>query len=295
MQNLNEFSPKVTEDGSFTFFSPEFGEKFHSRFGAKIESEITFVESCQLVQKAESQNSLKILDICYGLGYNTAAALNKIWQVNPNCFVELVGLELNPVVPQEAIAFNLLNVWEEPIPKLLGELAKTYSVKTPQLNANLLIGDARKSIQSLSENQFKADAVFLDPFSPPKCPQLWTVEFLGRVAQCMTPNARLATYSCSAAVRSALGLVGLKFGSIPNVGKRSPGTVASFNESDLKPLSQAEKEHLNTRAAIPYRDPRLSDSAKEIIERRQAEQQTSELEPTTHWKKRFFGSGKDST
>ena len=71
------------------------------------------------------------------------------------------------------------------------------------------------------------------------------------------------------------------------VGRRSPGTVASFVEKNLPPLSQKEKEHLLTRASIPYRDPQLSDSSETIVYRRQLEQQKSSLEPTSHWKKRW--------
>lgn len=54
------------------------------------------------------------------------------------------------------------------------------------------------------------------------------------------------------------------------------------------PLSQVEKEHLLTRAAIPYRDPQLSDPTDVILMRRQQEQQTSCLEPTSRWRKRWL-------
>ncbi|NMG09153.1 hypothetical protein DP117_20570, partial [Brasilonema sp. UFV-L1] len=54
------------------------------------------------------------------------------------------------------------------------------------------------------------------------------------------------------------------------------------------PLSQAEQEHLLTRAGIPYRDPQLCDAADLILRRRQQEQQSSSLEPTSRWRKRWF-------
>jgi tRNA U34 5-methylaminomethyl-2-thiouridine-forming methyltransferase MnmC len=62
----------------------------------------------------------------------------------------------------------------------------------------------------------------------------------------------------------------------------------SQNRSILTPLSQVEKEHLLTRAAIPYRDPGLSDSTEVIMMRRQQEQQASSLEPTSRWQKRWL-------
>jgi tRNA U34 5-methylaminomethyl-2-thiouridine-forming methyltransferase MnmC len=288
IQDTNAFVPKLTADGSFTFFSTEFDETFHSCSGAKQEAEEKFVKACQLAEKATVLNSLKLLDICYGLGYNSAAALATIWSVNPKATVELIGLELDASVPYDAIAHQLLDRCKDPIPNLLRELAVTYQVDTSQLQAQLFIGDARKTIQRVCNSGFQADAIFLDPFSPPKCPQLWTVEFLEIVAQCLKPNGRLATYSCAASVRTALGLSGLIVGSSPSIGRRSPGTLASFTRCGLNPLSQQEQEHLQTRAAVPYRDPQLQDEPREIKQRRQAEQQNSILESTSDWKKRWL-------
>ncbi|MBD2484417.1 tRNA (5-methylaminomethyl-2-thiouridine)(34)-methyltransferase MnmD [Planktothrix sp. FACHB-1365] len=276
--------PQLTADGSFTFFSSEFGELFHSHFGAKQEAEQKFVVPLQLRKKAET-SPLFLLDICYGLGYNTAAALTAIWDANPNCKIEWIGLEFDQRIPQATLEFNLLHDYPNYIQEILKQLAQNYYLKTELFNAHLMIADARNTIQTVYNSGFKADAIFLDPFSPPHCPQLWTVEFLTLVAQCLKPQGQLATYSCSAAVRRALLDAGLNIGSTSPVGRRTPGTIASFE--GLPPLSLQEQEHLQTRAAIPYRDPSLSDTAEVIILRRQAEQDTSTLEPTSHWKKRW--------
>ena len=284
MMITEDFKPQLTADGSFTFFSAEEGETFHSIKGAREESLMKFVEPTLLRQKAQ-QPSLQLLDVCYGLGYNTAAALATIWEVNPNCRVELVGLELNSDVPKAALDHHLLNTWPQPIPELLAELAKTHAISANCLRATLLIGDARSTIELVP---FQADGIFLDPFSPPKCPQLWTVEFIDVIARCLKPDGRLATYSCAAAVRTALMAAGLQIGSTPPVGRRSPSTVASFSATSLPPLSIQEQEHLLCRAAIPYRDPHRRDDAATILHRRLIEQKASALEPTSHWKKRWL-------
>ncbi|BBD65068.1 hypothetical protein NIES4072_12680 [Nostoc commune NIES-4072] len=293
MSDLENFTPKLTADGSFTFVSQEFGESFHSHYGAKQESFFKFVEPTQLTTVAQKP-VLRLLDICYGLGYNTAAALQTIWAVNPNCFVEVIGLELNPAVPQAAIAHQLFDNWNCNYIEILSQLANDHQVQTPCLKAKLLIGDARTTITLLRQSGFWADAIFLDPFSPPQCPQLWTVEFIKQVSLCLHQDGLLATYSCAAAVRTALLSAGLVIISTPPVGRRSPGTVAAHSNSTQHwlnhsyMLSQPEKEHLLTRAAIPYRDPELSDSTEVIIMRRQQEQQASSLEPTSHWRKRWL-------
>lgn len=283
---MSSLKLQPTEDGSYTFFSAEFGETFHSTSGAREEALRKFVHPLDLLSKAQ-QSSLQLLDICYGLGYNTAAALEAIWATNPNCQIELIALELDLSVPKAAIEHNLVQIWSDPIPEILAQLATKQQIQTDRIHATLNPGDARKTIQQI-RSDFQADAIFLDPFSPPNCPQMWTVEFLGLVAQKLKKKGKLATYSCAAAVRTALIIAGLQIGSTSPVGRRSPGTLASFSADDLSPLSQAEIEHLQTRAAIPYRDPHLCDPAAIIWDRRKIEQETCSLESTARWKKRWL-------
>jgi tRNA U34 5-methylaminomethyl-2-thiouridine-forming methyltransferase MnmC len=285
------WTPQPTQDGSFTFFSEEFGETFHSVQGARAEAFQKFVQTTQLVQRA-TQPTLALLDVCYGLGYNTAAALEAIGQVNPRCRVIAHGLELDATVPQAAIAANLLQDWPPSVQGILQTLATTHTYRDRVLEAHLWLGDARQTIQTLVHQGFQADAIFLDPFSPRCCPQLWTVEFLDQVAQCLAPTGRLATYSRSAAVRSALQQAGLQLGTIPVEGavvshEWSQGTIAAWDAADLPALSRLEQEHLHTRAAVPYRDPHLDDSAEGIRDRHAADQRTCGLESTSSWRRRW--------
>lgn len=290
-----QFIPQSTADGSVTFFSDEFKESYHSHFGARQESFQKFVVPTQLSERATKVakgHSIRILDVCYGLGYNTAAALQTIWRHNPNCRVEVIGLELNPAVPCAALSHNLYADWDFEYLDILTKLASTYYVENDNLKACLLIGDARTTIKQVPIESFQADAIFLDPFSPPQCPQLWTIEFIALVSKCLHHEGLLATYSCSAAVRTALLLSGLIIASTPPVGRKTPGTVAAHPAclhllNQQSPLSTAELEHLHTRAAIPYRDPSLQDQAQIIIERRRLEQKSSSLETTSQARKRW--------
>ncbi|XQQ05337.1 MAG: tRNA (5-methylaminomethyl-2-thiouridine)(34)-methyltransferase MnmD [Leptolyngbya sp. IPPAS B-1204] len=283
--------PQPTDDGSFTFFSAEFGEAFHSQQGAKQEAFLKFAQATDLVEKAK-QPQLCLLDVCYGLGYNTAAALETIWSVNPDCFVTAYGLELDASVPKAAVVPPVIDGWSEPVQAILRALAADHQCLTLQLQAKLLIGDARQTIQSLQQASMQADAIFFDPFSPRRCPQLWTVEFFQQVVHCLAPTGKLATYSRSASVRAAMQAAGLQIGTIPLSQTHLPhewsqGTVASFPAETLIPLSPMEQEHLQTRAAIPYRDPLLSDPAETILQRHHQEQQQSHRESTSSWRRRW--------
>jgi len=291
MVKSNFWTPQLTEDGSFTFFSEEFGETFHSRYGAKGEAFQKFAQATNLAEKAK-QGQLVLLDVCYGLGYNTAAALEVIWKVNPDCQVAIAGLELDATVPMAAIAPKLIEIWSPPVQEVLRAIAQQHHYSSSVLTAQLLIGDARQTVQTLIQENFQADAIFFDPFSPRRCPQLWTVEFFQLVTRCLNATGQLATYSRSASVRSAMLAAGLQIGTIPLGTLHLPhewaqGTVGSFEAAQLHSLSLMEQEHLQTRAAIPYRDPTLNDTAAVIHQRHHQEQQACKWESTSSWRRRW--------
>jgi tRNA U34 5-methylaminomethyl-2-thiouridine-forming methyltransferase MnmC len=291
MSDLVHWTPQLTKDGSFTFFSKEFRESFHSREGAKAEAFQKFAAATDLTQLGE-RGSVQLLDVCYGLGYNTAAALELIWKVNPTCHIEIHALELDETVPLAAIAPPLIDSWSAEVQEILKAIALEHHCVTPRLSATLLMGDARQTIQSLRQSGYQSEAILLDPFSPRRCPQLWTVEFVSQLAKCLSPAGKLATYSRSASVRAAMREAGLNVGTIPSQPSQfshewAQGTVGSFDAQKLHPLSVMEQEHLQTRAAIPYRDPDLCDSAAVILERHHQEQQRSTCESTSSWRRRW--------
>ena len=299
MDTINEvgdqFTPVITGDGSSTFYSAEFGEWFHSRAGACCEAQTTYVAAAHLAQRAQqmpADGALKVLDVCYGLGYNTAAALETIWAVNENCRVEVKALEIDLTAARSAIAQNLTQRYSPQIQQILQDLSIHCAAETENLQAQILLGDARQQIQHLVAQNWQADVIFLDPFSPPNCPQLWTSEFLGLVAHCLKPNGgELVTYSCAAAVRASLLLAGLTIGTISTPARQWPGTIASHSPLvDLASLSQQAQEHLQTRAAVPYQDPTLSATAEEILANRVQAQAVSNLMPTKPWRRRWATS-----
>ncbi|PZO43781.1 MAG: hypothetical protein DCF19_03905 [Pseudanabaena frigida] len=274
-----------TKDGSVTFWSEAFQETFHSSHGAKHEAEAKFVIPAKIAEKAKSQTQLNILDVCYGLGYNSAAAIASVSELqNRIANLHIIALENNLEVPQKAIATGLVDIWQTAIAQILKTAAESQFVETEDLSLHLFIGDARQTISQVPPKW--ADAIFLDPFSPPHCPQLWTVEFIQHLANRLKPDGYLVTYSSSAAVRAAMLMAGLQIGAIAPVGRKSPSTIAALPPTPLPPISDTEAAFLKTRAAIPYRDRTLQATASEIIEIRQNEQKNSQLPPSSSLRKK---------
>ena len=149
--------------------------------------------------------------------------------------------------------------------------------------------------------QFWEGAIFLDAFSPQHCPELWTEEFLKYIAEKLTKNGRIITYSSAAAIRGSLQRAGLNLYSIQPkiVTKRSwsSGTVATKSPinkevlteaTNTRQLSSMEEAHLQTKASAPYRDPSGLSTKTEILKRRNKEQQLSKLNTTSSWKKQWI-------
>lgn len=267
-----------TEDGSFTLISDkrdQESETLHSKFGARTEAFEKFAIPSKLLEKAENNSVIKVLDICSGIGYNVSALLDYLKDSNVQIEIDMVESSL------ETIATTLF------IPDICNshsyvkKAIETYLIKHGYLHYNKVLSnipsnvklnihvcDARDYIKNCRQKEY--DAVFLDPFSPAKCPELYSVDFFNKLKGFLTPTALILTYTAASPVRSGLIEAGLHVGEGPKV-HRSGGTVASRSEEDIDtPLSFSDiKVIALSDVGIPFIDPNLDDDYKVIVERRQ--------------------------
>lgn len=307
--DLGELQAFPTADGSFSLHSKRFGEAFHNSAGALNEARSKFVNPAEL-DRFTAGKPLRILDVCLGLGYNTAAVLEAL--PTPSPALSWWGLELDrrPLeIALEQPSFQ--EVWSDAVLHKLAAIRDQGGWSKPGDEGQQLWGDARGMLSSIPE-AVHFDLILHDAFSPQRCPELWSEEFLGALAKRLAPGGRLLTYSRAAAIRGSLKRAGLELRSLrPTPGERmgwSSGTVAikgwaikgwGIKEGlngcepleqagvNWRPLSTMEQEHLRTRAAVPFRDPDQRDLAQTILERRQQEQIHCGLEATNTWQRRW--------
>ncbi len=77
---MPKFKPYLTDDGSVGLFSGDFNDVFHSRTGALTEAYEKFVFPSSPDKLKHKQ--INLLDICYGIGYNSKAFLNYVIKKN---------------------------------------------------------------------------------------------------------------------------------------------------------------------------------------------------------------------
>ena len=197
---------------------------------------------------------------------------------------ELYRLERGINTPKSRVTAFLHNIYY----KYLSKRYKT-AIKSPIFNKlifDLKINDARKEIITDAN---KYDLIFLDAFTPAKCPMLWSVDFFKLLYEHLDDNGRILTYSNSATIRNAFINAGFYIGKIyNNTSGKFMGTIATKNKSLIKnDLSEYDLGLLKTKAGVFYRDKNLNGLNDEILATHKREVEISDLESSSHYIKRM--------
>lgn len=414
---MYKFYPYFTNDGSVGLFSPDADDIYHSTYGAFTEAYEKFILPANLKKYFEKNNKIKILDICFGIGYNTKSFLNfykenflqniyietkhsdnicdelkydvsihgdKKLDINSSInvpqkeiFIKAIDTDkilayLSPFFTTKSTNKNKLNFEHEKISKLLtaktkikyklkkevniilldkiienhpdilndediieilnskqynqyfasdivrlfnfyrfntsnntsnrslstflhniyyNHISNSYknakkAIKNNEINFSLQIEDARKAL--INDNNVY-NYIFLDAFTPSKCPCLWTVDFFRLLNKHLDQNGMILTYSNSANIRNAFIKAGFSIGKIFNQSSiKFMGTVAVKNIELIKnSLSEKEYGLLQTKAGIVYRDKNLNSENEEIINRHKLDVQNSNLITSSKYLKSF--------
>ena len=201
------FSIIQTADGSKTIYSEQFGEHYHSTFGAASESKHIFIEAGYL---AATVHPVSVLEIGFGTGLNARLTLQQADQLRR--YTRYEAIERYPVdnaTVRELSADDLFRnlhgaIWEYPV-----EITSNFVLH--KRNCNLL--------QTVFTGKY--DVVYFDAFSPAVQPEMWRRDIFARLFAAMNPGAILTTYCAKGIVRRTLQSVGFVVERLPGpAGKR---------------------------------------------------------------------------
>jgi len=268
----------LTDDGSYSINSKEINHKvetLHTSTGAISESFEKFIRP----MKFDYSSDIAILDICAGLGYNSSAAIADFMKNSKaNLTIDMVeiskatfacGLLVPSPIPEHDITKRAIE--DELVRQGYATLHLEEREIPSNIDINVYIEDARKTVQGLPDNTY--DAIFLDPFSQNMAPELFSVEFFNEFRRVIKDNGIVATYTSSAPVRAGFIDAGFYIGLGPIFGRKQGGTLASPNPEMLDyslPRNDEVRIALSD-VGIPFRDPGLDGSSEEILERRTEE------------------------
>jgi tRNA U34 5-methylaminomethyl-2-thiouridine-forming methyltransferase MnmC len=238
---------KLSEDGSYTAYSQEYGEHYHStKDGALHES------LCKHVVPALSsieKDEIFILDICYGLGFNTLATLwylqeekldKKVHIYSPELDASLVGSLEHFTYPKEFESFR----------EIIYKLATEQYYADDNISIEIFLGDAREYVKRFEK---KFDIVYQDAFSPSANPMLWTLEYFADIKKAMRKDGLVTTYST--ALKTRLALYNNGFTLYTNSGSNfRTATIASLTQLSNFTLVDMEHKIACNQDVEPLRD-----------------------------------------
>ena len=159
-----EIIPIITEDGTISLYNFSAKDVYHSKVGAYTEALQKYTIPSGLLEFVKHNNEVKILDVCFGLGYNSKVAVSEILKINPNCKITINAIEIDPkVLALSCILFDgidnqfLEQTFYETISKqinvdtILDEYIKDAHKYSPNLNELLPAG--YKTIEAPEINQ----------------------------------------------------------------------------------------------------------------------------------------------
>lgn len=187
-------------------------------------------------------------------------------------------------IPLRALYAFLHNIYYRYISSRYKKASKSFT--NSSFIFDLKIDDAR--IELLNDDNVY-NLIFLDAFTPSKCPSLWSLDFFKLLFSHLDENGMILTYTNSAAVRNAFLHAGFNVGKIfnPSLNKYT-GTVAVKNKSLIKhELSEFDLGLLKTKAGIFYRDENLNTLNEAIISAHKKESENSDLMASSRYIKQY--------
>ena len=393
---MYEFYPYFTNDGSVGLYSPEVDDIYHSTYGALTEAYEKFILPADFENYFKNKNEIKILDICFGIGYNSKSFINnfikniynypigsdniisndKIHTNNKKykIFIHAIDKDKNLILlspffkNKKSFFDNNKNTFNQKrIEKLLNKnyvskykleketniillnslkklikgenieltkskkyskffdssiirlfefykndgckytLLRRLSLFLHNIYYKYISASHKKALKVLKNVDFcfkydfddarmiiKEDAnlydyMFLDAFTPAKCPCLWTIDFFKELYSHLNEDGMILTYSNSAQIRNAFLEAGFFIGKIFSESQNKfTGTVAVKNKSLIKyELSDFDLGLLKTKAGIFYRDKNLNLPNEAIKLQHEFDVNNSNLSSSTKFIKKY--------
>ncbi|MCR5262051.1 MAG: hypothetical protein K6C94_09485 [Candidatus Gastranaerophilales bacterium] len=92
---MNQFEYQITQDGSVGLYDNDAKDILHSVTGALKESFDKFIYPTDYEDYCKKNSSVSVLDICFGIGYNTKAAIFSAIKNNSESKIYITALDIN--------------------------------------------------------------------------------------------------------------------------------------------------------------------------------------------------------
>ena len=191
--------------------STRFDDPYFSLQSGLEETQHVFLQGNDL--PARLRPGFRIAELGFGTGLNLLATA----RIATEGSIFYTSFEAYPMAPQDMAralagfagldALELVDIWASG--------ARRFQFKT--LQVEVITGDAR---ETLPRWPGRADAWYLDGFSPAKNSELWSDVLMAQVGAHTAPGGSFATYTAAGHVRRALAAAGFDVTRAPGFGRK---------------------------------------------------------------------------
>jgi len=209
----------ISDDGSHTLISDQFGVSYHSTHGALQESITVFLAAGLHYAKHNFSAKIKVLEMGFGTGLN--ALLTLIESEKYRTPISYSTIEAYPISIDEARSLNYIDILN--CDKHLDQFEAMHtapSLEQISLTDRFTFRKHLCAIQDL-EPQEKYNVVYYDAFSPTTQPELWDEPMMKRIYDLLDDEAVFVSYCAKGSFKRALKAAGFKLEPLPGPpGKR---------------------------------------------------------------------------
>ncbi len=225
-----------TVDGSYTLYDKDFDECYHS----VIEGAFTETLQKHVIPAFEAfgkrSGELDVLDICFGLGFNTLATIWYVKKHYPGLKINIFSPEINEELVRSLKDFQYPSEFDEL--GIIEKVAEDLRYDDGKYKIEVAVGDARK-ILGVCERKF--DIVYQDAFSPKKNPTLWTIEYFENIKRLLKQKSIITTYSKATHIRLSLYNLGFYLYENNKEGIRGGTLALNFEYENFKKVDMLTK------------------------------------------------------
>ncbi|OXE37349.1 MAG: FAD-dependent cmnm(5)s(2)U34 oxidoreductase [Phenylobacterium zucineum] len=219
-----------------------YGDVYFSAEDGLAEARTVFLEGCNLPSAWADRAHFVVGELGFGTGLNILALLD-LWRIERPAHGYLSVFSVEAHLMTQAEAARALSRWPELSDLadiLLGQWPEIcngrHRFDLPDLNAHLDLAlmDAEAALAGW---QGRADAWFLDGFSPAKNPAMWRDDLLSLVGQRTAPGGQAATFTVAGQVRRGLQAAGFAVEKHPGFGRKRQRLVAVYPGRPTEPVA----------------------------------------------------------
>ena len=238
-----------TIDGSNTLYSKEYDQNFHSTKDGALSESLTkhVIPSFKLSNLTKDIN---ILDICFGIGYNTFATIYYCKLYNIKTKITFYSPEFDESLVKSLKDFDYPKEFDS-IKHIINEVSNNNYYKDDQFEIIVSIGDARKYIKNLSN----INIVYQDAFSSEVNKELWSQEYFTDIVKILDEQAIITTYSIATPIRLSMSQNNLNIYQhiLPNKRKATIASNYEIRDNLFKYIDMVKKL-INNPSAKALRD-----------------------------------------